>query len=119
MHISVLYSSANPKSAFVMSKVSSPFINKDFDNKLANKFSRIKNYNIAVKEVGQEIVFMHKLLPGGTDQSYGIHVAELAGMPASVVFRAKEIQDILQREDDMMKKLQAKKLKEQMSLDGF
>ncbi|MBT4539765.1 DNA mismatch repair protein MutS [Candidatus Woesearchaeota archaeon] len=88
-------------------------------NKLANKFSRIKNYNIAVKEVGQEIVFMHKLLPGGTDQSYGIHVAELAGMPASVVFRAKEIQDILQREDDMMKKLQAKKLKEQMSLDGF
>ena len=88
-------------------------------NKLADKFGRIKNYNIAVKEVRGEVIFLHKLIPGGTDESYGIHVAELAGLPLEVVQRAREIQDILQKDDDMMRKIKAKKLEEQTGLDKF
>ena len=88
-------------------------------NKLEQKFDRIKNYNIAVKESKGEVIFLRKLLPGGTDQSYGIHVAKLAGLPSSVVDRAKEIQTILEKDDDMVRRIKAKKLREQMSLDKF
>ncbi|MFH0701501.1 MAG: DNA mismatch repair protein MutS [Candidatus Woesearchaeota archaeon] len=88
-------------------------------NKLAEKFSRIKNYNIAVREVKGEVIFLHKLVPGGTDQSYGIHVAKLAGLPAEVVARASEIQEILEKDDEMMRRIKAKKLQEQTSLDKF
>ncbi|MBU0457495.1 MAG: DNA mismatch repair protein MutS [Nanoarchaeota archaeon] len=88
-------------------------------NKLAEKFSKIKNYNIAAKEVKGEVVFLHKLLEGGTDQSYGIHVAKLAGLPDEVIGRAKEIQEILEKDDEMVRKIKAKKLQEQMCLDKF
>lgn len=88
-------------------------------NKLSEQFSKIRNCNIAVKEVGNEIIFLHKLIEGGTDQSYGIHVAKLAGMPIEVVERAKEIQEILQKDDEMMRKIKVKKLEEQKRLDGF
>lgn len=88
-------------------------------NKLAEKFSRVKNYNIAVKEVKGEVVFLHKLIEGGTDQSYGIHVAKLAGLPLEVVERAKEIQTLLEKDDEMMRKIKAKKLEDQKSLDLF
>ena len=88
-------------------------------NKLAEKFARIKNYNIAVREVKGEVIFLHKLVEGGTDESYGIHVAKLAGLPDEVVQRAKEIQEILQKDDDMMRKMKAKKLEEQTRLEGF
>jgi len=88
-------------------------------NKLAEKFSRIKNYNIAVREVKGEVVFLHKLVQGGTDESYGIHVAKLAGLPNEVIKRAEEIQALLQADDDMMRKIKAKKLSEQMSLERF
>lgn len=88
-------------------------------NKLAEKFSMIKNYNIAVKEVKGEVIFLHKLISGGTDQSYGIHVAKLAGLPDKVVERAKEIQALLEKDDDMMEKIKARKLQEQKSLQEF
>ena len=88
-------------------------------NKLAEKFSRIRNYNIAVKERNGEVIFLHKLIEGGTDQSYGIHVAKLAGLPLQVVERAKEIQTILEKDDEMMRKIKVKKLKEQKSLDIY
>ncbi len=88
-------------------------------NKLAEKFSRIRNYNIAVKEKNGEVIFLHKLIEGGTDQSYGIHVAKLAGLPLQVVERAKEIQAVLEKDDEMIRKIKAKKLEEQKSLDGF
>ena len=88
-------------------------------NKLAEKFSRIRNYNIAVKERNGEVIFLHKLIEGGTDQSYGIHVAKLAGLPLQVVERAKEIQALLEKDDEMIRKIRAKKLEEQKSLDGF
>ena len=88
-------------------------------NKLAEKFSRIKNYNIAVKEVKGEVIFLHKLIEGATDQSYGIHVAKLAGLPLPVVERAQEIQALLEKDDEMMRKVKAKKLEEQKSLEFF
>lgn len=60
-------------------------------NELANKFPRIKNFNVAVKEIGQKVVFLRKLIPGGSQHSFGIHVAKMAGMPKSIVERANEI----------------------------
>ncbi len=60
-------------------------------NEMERMCPRVKNYHIAVKEVGSQIVFLRKLEPGGTEHSFGIHVARLAGMPASVVARADEI----------------------------
>ncbi|MFH1021687.1 MAG: DNA mismatch repair protein MutS, partial [Pseudomonadota bacterium] len=58
---------------------------------LAATNNRVKNYNIAVREWNDTIIFLHKLLPGGTNRSYGIQVAALAGVPAKVVARAKEL----------------------------
>lgn len=60
-------------------------------NELANKFPRIKNFNIATKEVGQKVIFLRKLTPGGSEHSFGIHVAKMAGMPRSIVERAAHI----------------------------
>jgi DNA mismatch repair protein MutS len=58
---------------------------------LPEKLQHARNLNVAVRETGQGIVFLHRLEAGGTDRSYGIHVAELAGLPASVVNRAKAV----------------------------
>lgn len=88
-------------------------------NKMAERFDNIKNYNVAVKEMSGEIIYLRKLVEGGTDQSHGVHVAKLAGMPEGLVNRAKEIQAVLEAEDEMVKKIKAKKVKEQMSLDRF
>jgi DNA mismatch repair protein MutS len=60
-------------------------------NELANKFERIKNFNVAVREVGHKVIFLRKLVPGGSEHSFGIHVAKMAGMPRPVVDRAHEI----------------------------
>ncbi len=60
-------------------------------NKMSEKFNRIKNFNVAVKEINNEIVFLRKLKSGGVEHSFGIHVAEMAGMPRSLLQRAKEI----------------------------
>ena len=88
-------------------------------NKLAERCAGIKNYNIAVKEVNGELVFLHKLVPGSTDQSYGVHVAKYAGLPLEVIERAKQIQSLLEKDDQMIHKIKAKKLEEQRSLEGF
>ena len=58
---------------------------------LALILSRVKNYNVAVKEWGDHIVFLRKIVPGGCDHSYGIQVARLAGLPREVIERAKEV----------------------------
>ncbi len=58
---------------------------------LPNVLPRSRNYNVAVSEQGEEIVFLHKVVPGGADQSYGVHVAQLAGLPRPVVERAREL----------------------------
>ena len=58
---------------------------------LEEKLDGIKNYSIAVKEKGEDIIFLRKIVRGGTDESYGIHVAKLAGVPQAVVTKANEI----------------------------
>jgi DNA mismatch repair protein MutS len=60
-------------------------------NELENKLPRIKNYHITNKEVGNKIIFLRKLAPGGSTHSFGIHVAKMAGMPPSLINRANEI----------------------------
>jgi DNA mismatch repair protein MutS len=60
-------------------------------NEMEKSFSRIKNYNIAVKEINNKVIFLRKFVKGGTEHSFGIHVAEMSGMPKSVVARAEEI----------------------------
>jgi DNA mismatch repair protein MutS len=63
---------------------------------LAELFANVKNYNVAVREWMDEVVFLYKILPGGTDKSYGIHVAKLAGVPQSILERSKEILEELE-----------------------
>ncbi|MCB9235998.1 MAG: DNA mismatch repair protein MutS [Bacteroidia bacterium] len=60
-------------------------------NEITNRFGRVKNYNVSVKEIDGKVLFMRKLLPGGSNHSFGIHVAEMAGMPRKVVDRSKEL----------------------------
>ena len=64
---------------------------------LESKLEGIKNYHVAVKEKGEDIIFLRKILPGGTDESYGVHVAKLAGVPKTVTKRANEILKTLER----------------------
>ena len=58
---------------------------------LADLLPGVRNYNVAVSETGGQVVFLHKIVPGGADRSYGIHVGQLAGLPSPVVVRAQEI----------------------------
>ena len=60
-------------------------------NELENKLQRIKNYHITNKEVGNKVIFLRKLAPGGSTHSFGIHVARMAGMPSALIARANEI----------------------------
>lgn len=60
-------------------------------NEMAKSFKRIKNYNVSIKETKDSILFLRKLQPGGSEHSFGIHVAKLAGMPQAVLSRAKEV----------------------------
>ena len=60
-------------------------------NEMENKFERISNYNVSVKEIGGKVVFLRKLEKGGSEHSFGIHVAKLAGMPPAIVKRANQV----------------------------
>jgi len=68
-------------------------------NELAEVLPRVRNYRITVKESGDDIVFLRRIVPGGTDRSYGIQVARLAGLPLNVIDRAKEVLAQLETED--------------------
>jgi len=70
---------------------------------------RVRNYNVAVAEEGDRVVFLRKIAPGGADRSYGIHVAQLAGLPRVVIQRAEEI---LEELENGSPRSRAKKLKE-------
>lgn len=75
-------------------------------NKMAEDFPMISNYHIAVNETDDDIVLLRKIIPGGTDKSYGVHVAKIAGLPKSVISRAKVLMKTLEKEDKIMKKLE-------------
>ncbi|MEP1086842.1 MAG: DNA mismatch repair protein MutS [Algoriphagus sp.] len=67
-------------------------------NQLASDFPKIKNFNVSVKEVGNKVIFMRKLKAGGSEHSFGIHVAQMAGMPNPIVLRAAEIMSHLEKD---------------------
>lgn len=79
-------------------------------NQLAEDFSRVKNFNVSVKEMGNKVIFMRKLQAGGSEHSFGIHVAHMAGMPNPVVLRASEIMHHLEK--DKALNLQKEKIKD-------
>lgn len=67
-------------------------------NQLTEDLVRVKNFNVSVKDIGDKIIFMRTLKPGGSEHSFGIHVAQLAGMPNKVVLRANEILHFLEKD---------------------
>ncbi|NBW35087.1 MAG: DNA mismatch repair protein MutS [Cytophagia bacterium] len=79
-------------------------------NQLTEDLVRVKNFNVSVREVGDKIIFMRKLKPGGSEHSFGIHVAQIAGMPNKIVLRANEILHFLEK--DKHKNENRKKLEE-------
>ena len=81
---------------------------------LENKLEGIKNYSIAVKEKGEDIIFLRKIVRGGTDESYGIHVAKLAGVPKQVTQKANEILKNIERKNILTGKQLEKKDKKQV-----
>jgi len=66
---------------------------------LADEFTGVRNFNVAVREVGERILFLHRLQPGGADRSYGIDVGRLAGLPDSVITRARSLLALLEGEE--------------------
>jgi DNA mismatch repair protein MutS len=89
-------------------------------NQLTEELIRVKNFNVSVKEAGNKVIFMRTLKPGGSEHSFGIHVAQMAGMPNSLVIRANEIMKHLEkdhvREDNEDKLREVPKSTLQMSL---
>jgi DNA mismatch repair protein MutS len=73
-------------------------------NQLAADFPRVKNFNVSVKEVGNKVIFMRTLKEGGSEHSFGIHVAQMAGMPNPVVLRAAEIMSHLEKDKAVKEK---------------
>ncbi len=69
-------------------------------NEMEHSFKRIRNYNVSVKEINNKVIFLRKLIPGGSEHSFGIHVARMAGMPKSVVKRAGEILKELEKSQE-------------------
>jgi DNA mismatch repair protein MutS len=88
-------------------------------NQLAEDLPRVRNFNVSVKEVSDKIIFMRKLKEGGSEHSFGIHVAQLAGMPNRIVFRANEILHFLEKDKHKNEKKAIKEIPKptpQMSL---
>jgi len=66
-------------------------------NEMAASMKRIKNFHVSVKEIGNKVIFLRKLVPGGTEHSFGIHVAKMAGMPSQVLERATNLLQTLEK----------------------
>jgi DNA mismatch repair protein MutS len=84
---------------------------------LADILPRVKNFNVAVTEEGDKVIFLHKIVPGGTDRSYGIHVAQLAGLPKSVIVRAQEV--LAELESHASKKVNVTRRKASLQIPLF
>ncbi len=90
-------------------------------NDMSETFERIKNFNVSVKELKDNVIFLRKLVPGGSKHSFGIHVAKLAGMPTTVLHRAKKMLKHLEKShasEDIQKKLKSAS-QEDMQLSFF
>lgn len=80
-------------------------------NEMASSFHRIKNFHVSIKEINKQIIFLRKLVPGGSEHSFGIHVAKMAGMPQSIISRANELLSVLEKShsSEELKKQESKK----------
>ncbi|MBE6917193.1 MAG: DNA mismatch repair protein MutS [Ruminococcaceae bacterium] len=83
---------------------------------MEDRLPNVKNYNIAVKKRGDKMIFLRKIVPGSTDDSYGVEVAKLAGLPAAVVTRAREILAELESEAGIVRIEKAVEAEDQMSM---
>jgi DNA mismatch repair protein MutS len=96
-------------------------------NELSSFYPTIENYNVSVLEQGDDIKFIHKIVKGGTDKSYGVYVGKLAGIPERVLKRAEQIQDGIEEKEDIVIKKEFKSSMTKLdkktvgnsSLDGF
>ena len=81
-------------------------------NEMASDFSRIKNFHVSIKEINNRIIFLRKIVPGGSEHSFGIHVAKMAGMPQTIIKRANELLAVLEKthSSDELKKQDTSKL---------
>ena len=84
-------------------------------NQLEEKLDRVRNYNVSVEEINNEIIFLRKLVPGGSEHSFGINVAQLAGMPNKILIRAYEVLKELEKKP-IKKKIKVKDSKKQNQL---
>jgi DNA mismatch repair protein MutS len=83
---------------------------------LAGILPRVKNFNVAVAEEGDGVIFLHKIVPGGTGRSYGIHVAQLAGLPKPVIARAQDVLSELESKSPKRNRVSAGKAALQIPL---
>lgn len=91
-------------------------------NDMTNTFDRIKNFNVSVKELKDNVIFLRKLIPGGSEHSFGIHVAKLAGMPSQVIHRANKMLKQLEKthaQEHMKEKLQSATEEKDLQLSFF
>ncbi|MCB0482340.1 MAG: DNA mismatch repair protein MutS [Flavobacteriales bacterium] len=90
-------------------------------NEMTHVFDRVKNYNVSIREIDKKIVFLRKLIPGGSEHSFGIHVAKMAGMPSKVITRANKMLDKLEEKESEGRtvKNSLKAQKEDMQLSFF
>ncbi|MBL0095559.1 MAG: DNA mismatch repair protein MutS [Bacteroidetes bacterium] len=91
-------------------------------NEMAESFGRIKNFSIAIHESGNKILFLRKLIPGGSEHSFGIHVAQMAGMPTKVLKRAQQMLETLEKAhglNEIVKSSDAKAKKDELQLSFF
>ena len=84
---------------------------EDEDGDKEEKLERVKNYNVSVEEINDEIIFLRKLIPGGSEHSFGINVAQLAGMPNQILIRAYEV--LRELEKNTLKKSVKKSLEKE------
>ena len=83
---------------------------------IENELPNVKNYNIAVKKRGDQMIFLRKIVPGATDDSYGVEVAKLAGLPAAVINRAREILEELESQEGRTVVVAAPQADDQISM---
>lgn len=91
-------------------------------NEMAAAYSRIKNFHVAVKDSGNKVIFLRKLVPGGSEHSFGIHVARMAGMPAAVIQTANQMLELLEKahsSTELIKQGKHQDKKEKMQLSFF
>lgn len=91
-------------------------------NEIAASYPRIKNYHVAVKEMEKKVLFLRKLVPGGSEHSFGIHVAKMAGMPSRIVDRATKMLEMLEKahsSSELIKGMKQQELKDSLQLSFF